>query len=55
MTSARNKGNTGLGMHLVHQWVTNLLGGRIVFTSKEGNGTEFIMTFPMALPDAKKA
>ncbi len=55
VTSARNKGNTGLGMHLVHQWVTNLLGGRIVFTSKEGNGTEFIMTFPMALPDAKKA
>lgn len=48
VTTARHSGNTGLGMHLVHQWVTNIMGGRIMFTTKENEGTEFIMTFPIS-------
>ena len=46
VTTARNDGNTGLGMHLVHQWVS-VLDGRIVFTTKQNEGTEFVMTFPV--------
>ena len=49
VTTARHAGNTGLGMHLVHQWVTNLLNGRIMFTTAENEGTEFVMTFPVSV------
>ena len=50
VTTARSKGNTGLGMHLVHQWVTKLLGGQIKFESVRGEGTTFTITFPVSSP-----
>lgn len=39
-TTARSRGGTGLGMHIVHQIVTELLGGRIEVVSPppEGSG-----------------
>lgn len=35
-TTRRNEGGTGLGLHLVHQWVTTLLQGRIEIQSATG-------------------
>ena len=39
-TTARIQGSTGLGLHLVHQWVTHLLEGSISVNSNN-TGTEF--------------
>ncbi|WP_414828498.1 sensor histidine kinase [Alteromonas sp. H39] len=45
ITTARNKGNTGLGLHLVHQWVNRVLEGQISFDSSP-EGTLFILCIP---------
>ena len=45
ITTARGKGNTGLGLHLVHQWVTMVLEGQITVESS-ATGTTFTLTFP---------
>ncbi|BES69051.1 hypothetical protein RE428_00690 [Marinobacter nanhaiticus D15-8W] len=50
VTSARNRGHIGLGMHFVHQWVHNLLQGVIVLESQPGLGTRHIITLPVTLP-----
>jgi len=44
--TAGEKG-TGLGLHLVHQF-TSKLKGRITVSSKVGQGSQFILTFPQA-------
>ncbi|WP_269518870.1 sensor histidine kinase [Alteromonas sp. BMJM2] len=48
VTSARASGNTGLGLHLVYQWVTGMLKGKISVASREGE-TTFTITMPIAL------
>ena len=47
--NAREQGipGTGLGLYLCRELVT-LQGGRIWFTSIEGHGTTFYVTFPLA-------
>lgn len=52
VTTARHKGNTGLGMHLVHQWVTKILRGRIYVNTRQDEGTEFTVILPALPPDA---
>lgn len=49
VTSKRSQGHTGLGMHLVHQWVTQLLHGHIAVDSKPGKGCRFTVTMPVDL------
>lgn len=44
-TNATNIQGTGLGLNIVQKYV-ELLGGIITFTSKPGEGTEFILEFP---------
>ena len=39
-TTRRDQGSTGLGLHIVHNIVTNRLGGRINLESKPGAGNE---------------
>ncbi|MDG5499523.1 ATP-binding protein [Marinobacter sp. BGYM27] len=40
VTSGRGKGHTGLGMHLVYQWVTQELQGKLKIKSGPGGGTQ---------------
>ncbi|MBN7768330.1 HAMP domain-containing histidine kinase [Marinobacter daepoensis] len=51
VTSRRGRGNTGLGLNLVHQWVTQVLEGDIEVASpcKDGRGTRFTLWLPLAI------
>jgi signal transduction histidine kinase len=54
VTTNRGKGNIGLGMHLVHQWVTQLLKGHIHVhnlsqTNNLNPGAQFIIIVPINL------
>lgn len=48
-TGARSKGHTGLGLFMVNQWVTKVLGGTLNLTKlealPEGISTEFVIEF----------
>lgn len=46
-TTKRNKGGTGLGMHIVYNLVTRTLGGRIECESEPGNGARFNIVVPL--------
>ncbi|SEG83889.1 sensor histidine kinase [Marinobacterium lutimaris] len=47
VTSGRGRGHTGLGLHLVHQWVHRLLHGSIEVQSEPGRGSCFILRIPV--------
>ena len=46
-TTGRTNQHTGLGLHLVNQWVNKLMNGRIEMTSEIGVGTKFRLTIPL--------
>lgn len=46
-TTRRGQGGSGLGLHVVHNLVSQLLGGSIELQSVEGQGTTVILRFPM--------
>ena len=52
-TSARGKGNTGLGLYMVFQWVTQVLKGKIAVesdpNSEERFKTKFFIILPMSI------
>ncbi|HYE87727.1 MAG TPA: ATP-binding protein, partial [Vicinamibacterales bacterium] len=43
-TTRLGSGCSGLGLHIVHNFVTGVLGGRINVTSKVGGGTRFVLS-----------
>ncbi len=45
-TTRRDKGGTGLGLFIVHNLVTNRLGGTIRMDTAEGQGVRFEITMP---------
>ena len=47
-TTKRGTGATGLGLHIVYNLVTQVLGGEIKFSSRLDAGTEFIIDLPSA-------
>jgi len=49
-TTRRNKGGTGLGLHIVYNLVTQQLGGRISMHSEPGRGTAFNISIPRVAP-----
>jgi signal transduction histidine kinase len=49
-TTRRAQGSTGLGLYIVHNLVTQQLGGRIAFVSSLGEGTTICMTIPLLAP-----
>jgi len=49
-TTRRADGNTGLGLYIVHNLVTEQLGGRIALLSSRGKGTTIRMTLPLHAP-----
>lgn len=48
-TTKRNKGGTGLGMHIVYNLVTQKLRGQIQCQSLPGQGTMFIIQIPLTV------
>lgn len=49
-TTNREKGGSGLGLHIVYNLVTQKLLGTITCESKPGKGTTFVLLFPAAIP-----
>ena len=54
-TTKFGQGGSGLGMHIVHGIVTNVLGGSIDIDSTPGHGSAFTVTFPRVAPLAESA
>ncbi|MBD0786685.1 HAMP domain-containing histidine kinase [Vibrio sp. Y2-5] len=55
VTTNRAEGNTGLGLHFVHQWVTSSLNGSIVVESELLKGTTFIIKLPKHFIEKQEA
>lgn len=51
-TTKLGQGGSGLGLNVVHNIVTGVLGGHISVESGEGRGTSFTMVFPRVAPAA---
>jgi PAS domain S-box-containing protein len=51
-TTRRDQGSTGLGLHIVHNIVTNCLGGRLKLDSEPGEGTKIRIILPRLAPAA---
>jgi signal transduction histidine kinase/streptogramin lyase len=49
-TTRRGSGGSGLGLHLVYNIVTQLLGGSISLHTAPGQGCEFVITLPREAP-----
>jgi signal transduction histidine kinase len=50
-TTARDRGGSGLGLHIVHNIVTQNLQGTICCESATGLGTKFILNLPLQIFD----
>ena len=49
-TTRLGQGGSGLGLHIVHNIVTGVLGGRINVTSEPGLGAAFCVVLPRVAP-----
>lgn len=49
-TTRRGRGGTGLGLHVTHSLVSNVLGGTVSVNSRVGEGTEFVIVIPQSAP-----
>ena len=49
-TTRRAQGSTGLGLYIVHNLVTQQLGGTVTLVSAPGKGTTISMTLPLVAP-----
>mgnify|MGYP002134307444 CR=1 FL=1 len=49
-TTRLGAGGSGLGLHIVYNLVTRVLGGRLNVTSEPGHGTCFILHLPRTAP-----
>jgi len=50
-TTKLGQGSSGLGLHIVYNLVTGLLGGEISVTSTQEEGTCFTIELPLVLPE----
>ncbi|MGQ9368952.1 PAS domain-containing sensor histidine kinase [Azospirillum sp. ST 5-10] len=51
-TTKRGEGGSGLGLHIVRNTVSDVLGGRVEVDSAVGQGTRFTLTLPCTAPAA---
>ncbi|HEY0837463.1 MAG TPA: PAS domain S-box protein [Azospirillum sp.] len=49
-TTKRGEGGSGLGLHIVHNTVSRVLGGRLSVDSQLGHGTRFTLNLPRIAP-----
>ena len=49
-TTRLGQGGSGLGLHIVHNIVTSMLGGQIDIQTEVGVGTVFTLTLPVTAP-----
>ncbi len=54
-TTRLGQGGSGLGLHIVHNIVTGVLGGRIAVDSRPGAGTRFTLDLPLVAPRPAEA
>jgi signal transduction histidine kinase len=54
-TTRRESGSTGLGLHIVHNIVTNRLGGQLNIDSAPGGGTKIQIILPLTAPAQRAA
>lgn len=54
-TTRRGQGGCGLGLHIVHNLVTQTLAGNIQLESNQPHGTVFVVTIPCVLNDSARA
>jgi signal transduction histidine kinase len=54
-TTRRESGSTGLGLHIVHNIVTNRLGGQLNVDSAPGGGTKIQIIVPLTAPARRSA
>jgi signal transduction histidine kinase len=52
-TTRRDRGSTGLGLHIVYSIVTNCLGGKLHLESEPGKGTTIRLVLPRVAPTAR--
>lgn len=50
-TTRRGSGGSGLGLHVVHNLVTQLMAGQIQLHTAPDQGSEFVLRFPLHTPD----
>jgi PAS domain S-box-containing protein len=51
-TTKMGRGGTGLGLHITHNAIVNVLGGAITVDSRIGHGTRFDIVLPLLAPAA---
>ena len=49
-TTRLGRGGSGLGLHIVYNLVTCILGGNISVFSTPGAGSRFVLTLPLTAP-----
>ncbi|HSV51979.1 MAG TPA: ATP-binding protein [Burkholderiaceae bacterium] len=54
-TTKLGRGGSGLGLSIVYQLVTQVLGGQVTVKSTPGVGTTFTLRLPVTVPDAAPA
>ena len=54
-TTLRARGGTGLGMYICHNIVVSRLNGTIECSSTQGEGSKFLITFPIPEGDSHEA
>ena len=53
-TTKLGKGGSGLGMHLVHTFITQLFAGSVTIESQPGRGTTVHMVLPLRAPNVNE-
>lgn len=49
-TTKMGQGGSGLGLNIVHNTVSGILGGQVELTSQPGVGTRFVIRMPLVAP-----